>query len=99
MIDNSYLDQTVLLVQAMVHACLPGQAVFVLATHVLLKAAVSPAPASADCAEIARELGHVLPPHVADQGRDPLQRDVQHEVEVLANVVGAVEPAEAPIRL
>ena len=37
--------------------------------------------------------------HVADQGRDPLQRDVQHEVEVLANVVGAVEPAEAPIRL
>ena len=69
MIDSSYLDQTVLLVQAMVHACLPGQAVLVLAAHVLLKAAVSPAPAPADCAKVARELRHVLPLHVADQGR------------------------------
>ena len=69
MIDISYLDQTVLLVYAMVHACLPRQAVFVLAAHVLLKAAVSPAPAPAQGAEVARELGHVLPLHVADQRR------------------------------
>ena len=33
--------------------------------------------------------------HVADQGGDPLEGDVQHEVEVLADVVGAVEPADA----
>ena len=69
MMDISYLDQTVLLMYAMVHACLPRQAVFVLAAHVLLKAAVSPAPAPAQGTEIARELGHVLPLHVADQRR------------------------------
>ena len=69
MIDISYLDQTVLLMYAMVHACLPRQAVFVLAAHVLLKAAVSPAPAPAQGAEVARELGHVLTLHVADQRR------------------------------
>ena len=69
MIDISYLDQTVLLVHPMVHACLPGQAVFVLTAHVLLKAAVSPAPAPAQGAEVTRELGHVLPLHVADQRR------------------------------
>ena len=55
--------------QAGVHAGLPGEAVFVLARHVLLKPAVSPAPAPADCAEVTRELGHVLALHVADQGR------------------------------
>ena len=33
--------------------------------------------------------------HVADQGGDPLEGDVQHEVEVLADVVGAVDPADA----
>ena len=69
MIDISYLDQTVLLMYAMVHACLPGQAVFVLTAHVLLKAAVSPAPAPAQGAQVARELGHVLTLHVADQRR------------------------------
>ena len=33
--------------------------------------------------------------HVADQGGDPLQGYVQHEIEVLPDVVGTVDPADA----
>ena len=31
--------------------------------------------------------------HVADQARDLLQGDVQHKVEILAHVIGSVDPA------